>query len=74
MALQSINWSEITFKSLKIWLKLSNSLIIAHVIAEILPKLWPNLAEILAQWTVVVVVIISSKVSIIHCYGLYYAL
>ena len=66
MALQSIKWSEITFKRLKIWPKLSNSPIIAHVIAKIL--------EILAQWTVVVVVIISSKVSIIHCYGLYYAL
>ena len=70
MALQSINWSEIMIKSLKIWPKLSNSPIIAHILA----KIQPILAEILAQWSVVVVVIISSKVSIIHSHGLQNAL
>ena len=47
-------------------LKLSNSPIIAHVIADF----GQNLAKILAQWTVVVI-IISSEVSIIHSKGLY---
>ena len=45
MALQSINWTEITFKSLKIWPKLSNSPIITHILAKIRPNsanFWPN--------------------------------
>ena len=58
MALQTLNWFKIMFKSLKIWPKLSNLPIIAHILA----KFNQNSAEILAKWTDVVV-IISSKVS-----------
>ena len=48
---------------------MSNSPIITHVNADF----GQNLAKILAQWTVVVI-IISSKVSIIHSHSLYNAL